>query len=123
MTFVDKKEIPLWKRLIIRIVGNAYAYERDLIRYYFGYCPKHGYFIDHPAGYYGKLHCPKCIEETEPESHLKNEHFRPLSFSLFLRGVSLIKVMLCQTGDLSDLKRQGFVAEPKGWVQNPRRQI
>ena len=65
MTFVDKKEIPLRKRFIIRIVGNAFAYERDSIRYYFGYCPKHGYYIDHPAGYHGKLHCPKCIEETD----------------------------------------------------------
>jgi hypothetical protein len=65
MAIVEKRKIPLWKRLIVRIIGEAFAYERNSIRYYFGYCPKHGYFIGHLAGYYGKLHCPKCIEETD----------------------------------------------------------
>jgi hypothetical protein len=65
MAIVDKKEIPLWKRLIVRLVGEAFAYKLGELHYYFGYCPKHGYFIDHLAGYNGKLRCPKCIEETE----------------------------------------------------------
>lgn len=78
MTFVDKKEIPLWKRFIIRVVGNAYAYEENSIRYYIAYRPKHGYFVDHPVGYYWKLHCPKCIEKTDYRIALKNEPFKPL---------------------------------------------
>jgi hypothetical protein len=90
MTFVDKKEIPIWKRLIIRIFGNAYAYERDSIRYYFGYCPKHGYYIDHPAGYYEKLHCPKCIEETDLRiSRLSKTNTLNFIFSFF-SGVFLL---------------------------------
>jgi hypothetical protein len=47
MAIVDKKEIPLWKRLIVRLVGEAFAYKLGELHYYFGYCPKHGYFIDH----------------------------------------------------------------------------
>ena len=61
--FLDKKEIPLWKRIVVRIIGDVFAYEKDSLRYHIGYCSKHGYYIDHLRGYYRKLSCPKCLKE------------------------------------------------------------
>jgi hypothetical protein len=62
--FVDKKNIPLWKRLVVRIVGAAFAYEENQLRYFIQYCPKHVYYIEYERGYYGKTSCPICIKES-----------------------------------------------------------
>jgi hypothetical protein len=64
---VDKKSIPLWKRLVLRIFGSifgeVFAYEKSQMRYFIGYCKKHGYFIEHERGYKELISCPKCLEE------------------------------------------------------------
>jgi len=64
---VDKKSIPLWKRLVLRIFGSifgeVFAYEKSQMRYYLCYCRKHGYFIEHERGHKELISCPKCLEE------------------------------------------------------------
>ena len=60
---VDKENIPFQKRIIVRIFGKAFSYEKDSLKFYFQYCPKHGYYIEHERGYDGKISCPKCLEE------------------------------------------------------------
>jgi hypothetical protein len=62
--FVDKKSIPLWKRLVVRIVGASFAYEKNQLRYLIKYCPKHGYYIEHEREYDGKISCSECIKES-----------------------------------------------------------
>ena len=32
--------------------------------FYLLYCPRHGYYVDYPHGYFGYFNCPKCIEEA-----------------------------------------------------------
>jgi hypothetical protein len=61
--FVDKKGIPFHKRLLVRVFGKAFAYEKDSLKFFFQHCPTHGYYVEHERGYYGKLTFPKCLEE------------------------------------------------------------
>jgi len=67
LTIIEPELIPLWKRVIIRLLGEAFAYRKDSLEYYIGYCPKHGYYLDHLRGYDGKLSCPICLEERTKE--------------------------------------------------------
>jgi hypothetical protein len=69
---LNKRRFPLWKRIVVRVFGEVFAYEKDSLCYYIGYCPKHGYFIDHERGYYEKFTCSKCLEERtrKPEKGL-----------------------------------------------------
>jgi len=73
---VDKKSTPLWKRLVLRIFGSifgeVFAYEKNQMRYFIGYCKKPGYFIEHERGYKGLISCPKCLEErARTHTHTK----------------------------------------------------
>ena len=63
--FVDKKSLPLWKRLVVRIVGAAFAYEKNHMHYYLCYYRKHGYYIDHERGYKELISCPECNKESD----------------------------------------------------------
>jgi len=76
---VDKKIVSLRKRLVARICGSAFAFtkntsEKDPLNYYIAHCQKHGCYMDHARGYYGKLTCPECLKErTERILHEENE--------------------------------------------------
>jgi len=66
---VKKEEIPLWKRILIRLLGKYPAFKADpygygITEYFYSYCSKHGYYIDYPHGYYEKLRCPACEEQN-----------------------------------------------------------
>jgi hypothetical protein len=37
---------------------------KDKIPFYLIKCPKHGYQLSYPSGYYRSLVCPKCIYEN-----------------------------------------------------------
>jgi hypothetical protein len=65
---VEKKEIPLWKRILIRLLGKYPAFVTDPygygnLEYYYGFCREHGYYVDYPHGYTGEIRCPACEKE------------------------------------------------------------
>jgi hypothetical protein len=66
---VKKEEIPLWKRILIRLLGEYPAFKADPyglgnIEYYYSYCKEHGcYYIDYRHGYRQETRCPKCVDE------------------------------------------------------------
>ena len=66
---VNKKKIPLWKRILIRLLGrypafttNPYGYGN--LEYFYGFCKEHGYYIDYLHGYEEELRCPECQDEA-----------------------------------------------------------
>jgi len=65
---VKKEEIPLWKRILIRLLGEYTAFTTDPygygnIKYFYSYCKEHGYYIDYRHGYRQETRCPKCVDE------------------------------------------------------------
>jgi len=63
-------DLPLAKRIRLRIFGRVYLEHRQLegwrgpLPFYLASCPEHGPFEDYPHGFEGQLRCPRCHRYT-----------------------------------------------------------
>jgi hypothetical protein len=57
---IDGKMIPLKKKLIIKLLGESFAFTINNTPFYYGHCQRHGYFISYLQGYKRYLRCPEC---------------------------------------------------------------